>query len=406
MLLEKQSLEKRDSTETKGSRALKCRHGEKPRRHDDQGGSPMPLPVRTALADIEAICRYLVTKAEGATPAMLAAALGDNFDLRKLFALKLWGLVADDGSAIRLTERGQRAVREGAPHRESALQEVVATTPPYAAVIASAVARSEPIVLASDVAAHWHQHFKADCQFGILNHQTVCFFRIAEGAGLGRLLVGRRGQQTRFELAEAEARAFVEATAAAAPPRVARDGADGGSEAGVPTSTKRERRVFITHRSGAKIIEQVKELIAFGNFEPVVAKERGAAARPFLHELMDEMRGCDTAVIHVGTEGASSGLSWIGGDALIELGAAMALYGRNFILLVEEGVELPSNLRGLSECRYSGDGLDMAATMNLLKAFNELTQAAPSRRLALAIGPDHVVPHLFHYERAVPSARG
>jgi Predicted nucleotide-binding protein containing TIR-like domain len=138
----------------------------------------------------------------------------------------------------------------------------------------------------------------------------------------------------------------------------------------------------------------------------VVAKERGAAARPFLHELMDEMRGCDTAVIHVGTEGASSGLSSIGGDALIEIGAAMALYGRNFILLVEEGVELPSNLHGLCECRYSGDGLDMAATMKLLKAFNELTRAVRSRRLALAVGPNHVVPHLVHYEPAAPSAGG
>jgi hypothetical protein len=73
---------------------------------------------------------------------------------------------------------------------------------------------------------------------------------------------------------------------------------------------------------------------------------------------------------------------------------------------VEEGVELPPNLLGLAACRYSGDGLDMAATMKLLKAFNELTESAPSKRLALAIGPDHVVPHLIHYERAIPSARG
>jgi Predicted nucleotide-binding protein containing TIR-like domain len=364
----------------------------------------MPLPVRTALADIEVICRYLLARPEGAAPATLAAALGDIFDLRKLFALKFWDLVADDGGAVRLTERGQRAVHEGGTHRERALQEVVATIPPYAAVIAHAVARGEPVVVACDVAAHWQQHFKSECQFGILNHQTVCFFRIAEGAGLGRLLVGRKGAQTRFELAEAEARAFVD-TAVAVSSR-AREGAPGGSDAGQSTFVKRERRVFITHRSGAKIIEQVKELVAFGKFEPVVAKERAAAVRPFLHELMDEMRGCDTAVIHVATEGASSGLSWIGGDVLIEIGAAMALYGRNFILLVEEGVELPSNLHGLSECRYSGDGLDMAATMKLLKAFNELTQAAPWKRLALAIGPDHVVPHLFHYERAVPSAGG
>jgi predicted nucleotide-binding protein len=361
----------------------------------------MPLPVRTALADIEAICRFLLARSEGATPEALAAALGDIFDHRKLFALTFWGLVADDGNAIRLTARGQRAVQDGSTHRESALQEVVATTPPYAAVIARAVARREPAMLASDVAAHWQQDFKSDCQFGILNHQTVCFFRLAEGAGLGRLLVGRKGQQTRFELAQA-ARAFVDATAAVPSSRVARDGAAEGSDPDEPSLVIRNRRVFITHRSSAKIIEQVKELVAFGKFEPVVAKERDAAARPFLHQLMDEMRGCDTAVIHVGTEGASSGLSWLGGDALIEFGAAMALYGRNFILLVEEGVDLPSNLSGLAECRYSGDSLDMAATMKLLKAFNVLTQAAPSRRLAIAIGPDHVVPHLFHYEPAPP----
>jgi Predicted nucleotide-binding protein containing TIR-like domain len=362
----------------------------------------MPLPVRTALADVEAICRYLLARPEGATPATLAAALGDIFDLRKLFALKFWGLVTDNGSAIRLTARGRRAVHEGGAHRATALQEVVAETPPYAAAIARAVACGEPVVLASDVAAHWQEHYKSECQFGILNHQIVCFFRIAEGAGLGRLLVGRKGQLTRFELAEAEARAFIEAT----PSRLGRNGANGGSERSEGPITKRERRVFITRRSSAKIIEQVKELIAFGKFEPVVAKERDAAARPFLHELMDEMRGCHTAVIHVGTESASAGLSWIGGDALIEIGAAMALYGRNFILLVEEGVELPSNLHGLAECRYSGDGLDMAATMKLLKAFNELTQVAPSKQLTLTIGPDHVVPHLFDYERAVPSAGG
>jgi hypothetical protein len=188
--------------------------------------------------------------------------------------------------------------------------------------------------------------------------------------------------------------------------RLDRGGADGARAPGETRVVKQERRVFIARRSSAKIIEQVKELVAFGRFEPVVAKERGAAARPFLHELMDEMRGCDTAVIHVGMEGAASGLSWIGGDALIEIGAAMALYGRNFILLVEEGIELPSNLHGLAECRYSGDSLDMAATMRLLRAFNELTQAAASKRLAITIGPDPVMPHLFHYERTVPSAQG
>jgi hypothetical protein len=59
-------------------------------------------------------------------------------------------------------------------------------------------------------------------------------------------------------------------------------------------------------------------------------------------------------------------------------GLAMALFGRNFILLVEEGVALPANLQGLCECRYSGDELNMPATMKLFKAFNEFTRSQPT----------------------------
>ena len=106
--------------------------------------------------------------------------------------------------------------------------------------------------------------------------------------------------------------------------------------------------------------------------------------------VMDEMRGCDTAVIHVGADGllfddGQKEEPGISGDVLIEIGAAMALYGRNFILLVEEGVTLPSNLQGLCTCRYSGEQLDMPATMTLFKAFNGFTKSQPTRPLVLAI---------------------
>ena len=138
----------------------------------------------------------------------------------------------------------------------------------------------------------------------------------------------------------------------------------------------RGNRVFITHGKNRKILDQVKELVLFGKFEPIVAQERETAAKPVPDKVMDEMRSCQAAVIHVGSEGflldsAGKQVPHINGNVLIEIGAAMALYGRNFILLVEEGVSLPSNLQGLYECRYSGDELNMPATMKLLKAFNE-----------------------------------
>ena len=141
-------------------------------------------------------------------------------------------------------------------------------------------------------------------------------------------------------------------------------------------TTARKNRVFITHGKDRKILAQVKEIVAFGKFEPVVALEHETGAKPVPEKVMDDMRTCGAAVIHVSTEGVllnekGNQIPRINENVLIEIGAAMALYGNKFVLLVEEGVALPSNLQGLYVCRYEGDELNMSATMKLLKAFND-----------------------------------
>jgi hypothetical protein len=182
----------------------------------------MPLPIQADLADIEAICGYLIAKPGGATSAELISRKA--LDRRKLSALKFWGLIEDAGTKLRLSERGRLVARDNGANKVAALREVVASITPYASVIARAVENKDIIVAAADVAAHWHRHFRAYTQFGILNYQIVCFFRVAEGADLGRLVVGRKGQQTRFELAEDDARAFIEdANFATSPWTAARD---------------------------------------------------------------------------------------------------------------------------------------------------------------------------------------
>lgn len=69
---------------------------------------------------------------------------------------------------------------------------------------------------------------------------------------------------------------------------------------------------------------------------------------------------------------AGSEVTTVNSNVLIEIGAAMALYGRRFILLVKDGVKLPSNLQGLYEVRYHGDALDGGTTIKLMKAINEM----------------------------------
>lgn len=145
----------------------------------------------------------------------------------------------------------------------------------------------------------------------------------------------------------------------------------------VPTAfDTKSTRVFISHGKQKAIVAQIKELLAFGNFEPVVAVERESTAIPVPEKVFEDMRSCGAGVIHVGAEGAyldRDGAQYIkiNDNVLIEIGAAMALYGKKVILLVEKGVPLPSNLQGLYRCEFEGDKLDYEATMKLLKTFSQ-----------------------------------
>ncbi len=139
---------------------------------------------------------------------------------------------------------------------------------------------------------------------------------------------------------------------------------------------KTNRKVFITHGKNKKIVEQLKELLAFGEFEPVVSVERDSVSKPVPTKVLDDMRSCSAAVIHVGieqrlTDSKGDEHAVLNSNVLIEIGAAMMRYGNNFVLLVEDGTTLPSNLQGLYEVRYQGDELDNPSTMKLLKAFND-----------------------------------
>lgn len=136
------------------------------------------------------------------------------------------------------------------------------------------------------------------------------------------------------------------------------------------------RKVYISHGSNRRIVDQLKELLQFGDFEAVVSVEKETAAKPVPDKVMDDMRACSAGILHVSAEEElidSKGKERLvlNSNVLIEIGAAMALYRGRFILLVEDGTNLPSNLQGLYKVRYSGDELGYDATMKVLKSLNE-----------------------------------
>lgn len=147
----------------------------------------------------------------------------------------------------------------------------------------------------------------------------------------------------------------------------------------VDTSSKdgRLKKVFITHGKDRAFIDPIKKLLAFGELEAVVAVEKTTVSRPVPGKVMDEMRSCGAAIIHVDIEkrlmdADANEHSMVNQNVLIEIGAAMALYGERFVLLVKDGTTLPSNLQGLLEVRYSGEELNGEVTIKLLEAIKDI----------------------------------
>lgn len=140
----------------------------------------------------------------------------------------------------------------------------------------------------------------------------------------------------------------------------------------------RAKRVFITHGKNKAFVEPIKKYLQFGELEAVVAVERQSVSEPVPDKVMNDMRSCGAAIIHVEEEMKLVDVSTttehvvLNPNVLIEIGAAMALFGKRFILLVKDGVKLPSNLQGLYEVRYTGESLDGEVTLKLLEAINEL----------------------------------
>jgi len=67
-----------------------------------------------------------------------------------------------------------------------------------------------------------------------------------------------------------------------------------------PVFDSKNNRVFISHGKQKAIVDQIKELLAFGNFDPIISVERESTAIPVPEKVFEDMRSCTAGVIHVG----------------------------------------------------------------------------------------------------------
>ena len=145
-------------------------------------------------------------------------------------------------------------------------------------------------------------------------------------------------------------------------------------------SDPREKRVFVTHGKNRELLPQIKELLEFGQFQPIVSVERESVSKPIPDKVMDDMRSCGAAIIHVDAdkevmtpEGEKEVI--LNGNVLIEIGGAMALYGRRFILERQPGMERDRIRAGIRDCVCQKNDLILllseAPAVDLLKQAHE-----------------------------------
>lgn len=342
--------------------------------------------------EIDAICVYLNRKPAGATHAKTMKVIGktDSNGVKRSACVQLGFIDIDDNRRLKITGRG-RDVARGQGKRTQSYLDAISSFPPYTAVIAGAVRNGMFTITVPDVSSFWYERFSAVVSKSLptRNSQSICFFYLLEGAGMGTMTDGQPGQNSQFSLDEGKARKFLKdcennrlEPQGESPVESAKiEATDDSGPRAEEKEVRREDdsvagRVFIIHDGSQQIRDQVNELIAFGKHEAVATQKKEISAKPELENVMNEMRSCKAAVMHAGANKVwhdDDGMEWrlISDSTLIQIGAAMALYGSNVILLVEKGVELPSALKGVRQCQYSGNEMDGAAIMTLLRTLNE-----------------------------------
>jgi predicted nucleotide-binding protein len=350
----------------------------------------MSLPVKTTLDDIQEICRYLSTKPTGSTLKDAKAVIETKrLDGRKLSALKKWELIEElDDGRLKVTPAGRDCIKSD-KDLSATLTNLIRKIPPYAAIIERAAHRHEDSLTATEVAAHWHDHFKQEVGDSdeTINNQAICFFHVASGAGLGTLITGRKGAPTRFSFNTQALRQFIERTDSVH--EIEKEQKDTILETGHEITIEHEkekdykriiekaheppsgRGIFIAHGKNKKPLEQLKKILDQFRIPYKVAVEEPNLGRPISGKIREIMLSCNCAILIFTTDeefrDKDGNIIWRPSENVVfELGATGFLYDNRIVIMKEDGVNFPTNFQDIGYISFEKDRLE-AKTMDILK---------------------------------------
>jgi predicted nucleotide-binding protein len=341
------------------------------------------LPIRTTIEDVDAVCTYLAKKPTGATVAEARKVIDPrHLDGRKLSALKSWGVIDESGGRLKVTPAGRLFATGDQQKKRAVLRSVIKSIPAYFAVVERASHRREESVTATDLAAHWHEHFgdEAGDSDTTLNDQAVCFFQVAASAGLGEIVIGRRGSPTRLQFDQLEADRLANEASSVGKDHNAEEEVNPPAEHSSMTQTQQEEHksdkplgqaIFVAHGKNKRPLEQLKKILDQFRVPYRVAIDEPNLGRPIGAKVKETMEACNCAVLIFTADEQFQKLDgstiWRPSENVVyELGASGYLYSNRIVIVKEDSVEFPANFRDLGYISFEKDNLE-AKSMDVLR---------------------------------------
>jgi len=359
----------------------------------------MMLPALVNANDLRELVQYLKKRPSGVNVFDVVQPIKKRiFYPPKVAAYEFWGIINRNDDHLALTPLGWEFAKSLEPEMHS-YRRLIANTLPYKTALQWIRRRNSDVVTETEIAVYWQEEFSATLgrsDARMVERNAVCFFHLCQAAELGSMTIGKRGQPARIHFLRAELTQFLK-TDDMTDGMTAQSSADMNesvsslsshssylsdwSDALPPAAHQRreEFRIYISYRQWTHVVEQLQETLKLCGLECEFVDRSGAASVHGKTSGLDAMRNCRAGIIVITEEDCladSTGLERLTDELLLEIGTASIYAEQRILLLWDEAVSLPEDLRSLRRCRFNGDSLTWDSGIELMRIIKTFAAAS------------------------------
>lgn len=297
----------------------------------------------------------------------------------KLAAYEDWGLVVIEGGRLKLSGLGL-ALARGIESEIEVFRLILARAGPYRSALELIRRRRASVVTTNEVADGWRAALPPAGDGDALKGAALSFLHLCQAAGLGALMLGKRGHNTRLYVHQGELQIFLNQPPptephATASPSHEQGGAEQDAE-GDPDEMHAPagpRQVYILTAGRTSVLEVVEAALSLACIDFKTAEITGEPSAD--SGRLTGAGGCQSCIVLMHGDWAR----WSQDDRdefLLQVGAAAAIFGRRLALVWPVWLPIPRFLQTLRRYEIDGDTLDWETGIEILR-FAKAAAASP-----------------------------